>query len=202
MDDVQEAKPRRRSRSRSSSRKKHSSWSEYFRGREFGRLVFYAMCLLGVAYTGFKLYTTRLASIYYSEVTIDLPDSEVRYMLGAPDRLEQNGLLYRYDEGGRVISTKQSPDKLLTAVSCTAPRLNSAHCETVLGLGIGSTEADVVVRLGAPDRVTYDGNDKIIHYDGMGLSFFLRKYEVYAIELHKGGSLLGYLPRVLWRMVP
>lgn len=200
MDEVTAEKPKRRRKSRSA--RKSGTWGDYFRGPEFGRHLFIGMCLLGVGYVGLIAYKTRMASVYYSSVVVDLPEPEVRYVFGAPQATEANGRVYRYASGNRLITITLSDDNLLTSVSCTAERRNAARCERILGVGIGDTEADLVIKLGAPTRVTYPGNDKVMHYDGMGLTFYLRKYQIYAMELHKGGSLMGYLPRALWQMIP
>ena len=68
------------------------------------------------------------------------------------------------------------------------------------GAGI---ECNVVwLKLGRPSRETYSGNEKTIHYDGLGLSLRLSLFKVRTIEVHKGGTVMGYVSRGLWGMLP
>ena len=197
MEELQEAQPTRR-RKRRSSKQKGGSWGDYFRSRSFAQLVFLGMCALAVAYAAKFIWDARMATIGVMGVT----EADVRYTYGSPQSVEDGGKLYRYDEGGRLILVRFAGDGLLDSVSCTANEASAAECDEVLDIGIGETEEQVLLLLGAPSRSTYTGNDKIMHYDGLGLSLQMRQFRVHAIQVHRGSSVIGYLSRALWRMIP
>ena len=191
-----------RRRRRKSSRRKAASWPEYWRGPDFGRHLFIAMCLVGAGYAGTILWETRFYAYSYPPASIGVTESEVRYMLGPPHAVEDGGSLYRYSETGRELAVRLSPAGRLESISCAAGRQAPPTCPRVLGIGIGSNEYDVLRRLGAPSRQAFRGNDKTMYYDGMGLAFQLRRFDVRQIELHEGASFSGYFPRALFAMVP
>lgn len=197
-----ELEPVRRRRRKSSSRKKAASWPEYWRGSEFGRHLFIAMCLVGAAYVGTVLWETRFYSYNYPPASIGVTESEVRYMLGPPHVVEQGGTLYRYSEKGRELAVRFSSEGRLDSINCTAGQQDPPTCPRVRGIGIGSNEYDVLRRFGAPSRQAFSGNDKTMYYDGMGMAFQLRQFDVRQIELHEGASFSGYFPRALFAMVP
>jgi hypothetical protein len=128
--------------------------------------------------------------------------SELRYVYGTPDSVEEGGRVFRYDDKKRIITARFEQDGSLASIACAAEPDNSAYCDEVLHIRIGQLEDQILLALGAPSRVSYVGNDKIMHYDGMGLSFRMRKYRLYAIELNDGGHVMGYLPRAVWQMIP
>ena len=185
-------------RKRRSTRRGGGSWGEYFRGREFARLVFYGMCALGVAYAAKFVWDARMATIGVYGVT----PQDVRYVYGPPQSVEDGGRLYRYEDGKRVALARFGADGMLTSFSCSAKAGHAGECDEVLDVGIGDSEEQVMLQLGAPSRSSYVGDDRILHYDGLGLSLRMRRLKVHAIEVHRGSSFSGYLPRALWRMIP
>lgn len=200
MDEVK-AEPVRRRR-RKSSRKKAATWPEYWRGSEFGRHLFVAMTLIGIAYVGTILWETRFASFNYPPTQIGMTESEVRYVLGPPRAVEAGGSLYRYSERGREVAVRFSPAGRLESISCEAGPQGPPTCPRIRGLGIGSAEYDVLRRFGVPSRQAFRGNDKTMYYDGIGMAFQLRQLEVRQLELHQGASFIGYFPRALLAMIP
>ena len=202
MDEVpQEVKTRRRRKARS-SRKQSEGWIPYLRGAEFGRHLFLGMSIVAAAYAGIILYESRLATYYYAPLLLNSNPSEVRYALGEPQATEQQPLAYRYDHARRQTTVRFSPDQRAELIHCAAPRANAVKCATIIGVGIGDYEDKVIRRFGAPTRETFSGDAKAMHYDEMGVTFHLRQFEVYALELHRGGTVGGYLSRALWAMVP
>jgi hypothetical protein len=193
MEALQETQPTRR-RKRKSSKARAGSWSEYFRGREFARMVFLGMCALAVAYAAKFLWDARMATIGVYGVGAQ----DVRYVYSPPQAVEEGGRLYRYDDGKRVALARFGEDGLLRSFSCSAKGPAAAECDEVLDVGIGDSEEQVLLQL----RATYSGDDKILHYDGLGLSLRMRRLKVQAIEVHRGSSFGGYFFRAVWRMIP
>ena len=197
-----EGESARRRRRRSSSRKKAATWSEYWRSAEFGRHLFVAMCLVGVAYAGSTLWSTRRATFLYGPLWLPATESEVRYVIGPPDAVEAGGSVYRYTGKGGELAVRLSSAGQVVSISCAAGAQSPSTCAKTRGIGIGTTEDQILMRLGAPSRQSFRGNDKTIHYDGMGLTFRLRLVKVREIELREGASFTGYFPRALLAMIP
>ena len=197
-----EVEPIVRRKRRKSSRKKSATWTEYWRSDEFGRHLFVAMALVGVAYAGTILWQTRFASFNYPPAAIGATESEVRYMLGQPRAVEEGGSLYRFSEKGREIAVRLSSSGRMASISCAGVAEEPSSCPEIRGIGIGSNEYDVLRRFGVPSRESYRGNDKTMYYDGMGMAFQLRRFEVQQLELHEGASFSGYFPRALYSMIP
>jgi hypothetical protein len=198
-----EAEAVKRRRRRSSSRKKKAAtWPEYWRGPEFGRHLFVAMTLAAVAYAGSILWDIRRESFIYDALWLGASEHEVRYMLGTPEAVEAGGSVYRYADTGRALTVRLSPDGRTESIGCAAAGSGPPTCSKVHGIGIGTTEDVVLLKLGTPSRVTFSGNEKTLHYDGMGLSLTLSLFKVRTIEVRDGASLIGYLPRALWAMLP
>jgi hypothetical protein len=200
MDEVQaDAVKRRR---RKASRRKAASWPEYFRSADFARHLFVFMTLLAIAYAGTFLHQTRQATFFYNPFMLGNSQSEVRYVLGPPTAIEGGGSVYRYTEKAREIVAKFSPEGRLVSVRCGRGAEQPSSCRDVRGIRIGTTEDQIWAALGSPSRESFSGNDKTIHYDGMGLTFQLRLFKVREIEMREGASVSGYLPRAVWAMIP
>lgn len=201
MEEAQ-AEAARRRRRKSSTRRKAATWPEYWRGPDFGRHLFIAMGLVGAAYAGTILWETRLASRNYPPLKIGMTQSEVSYMLGAPRTLEAGGSVYRYSERGRELAVRFSSAGRMESITCAAGAPAPPTCQKMLGIGIGTHEYDLLLRLGAPSRETFRGDEKTMFYDGMGMSFRLRLLEVEQVELHKAASSIGFVPPALIAMIP
>lgn len=203
MDEMsQEVRSRRRRKSRSSSRKQSEGWIPYLRSADFGRHLFIAMSVLAAAYVGTILYESRRATFSYGPLILGANPSEVRYALGEPQATEQQPLVYNYDHSRRQMTVRFSPDQRAELIRCSAPRANTVKCAPIIGVGIGDYEDKVVRGFGAPTRETYSGDAKAMHYDELGVTFHLRQFEIYALELRQGGGVGGYLSRAFWAMVP
>ena len=189
-------------RRRKSSRRRAATWPEYWRGPDFGRHLFIAMVLVGIAYGGTILWETRLASNHYGPTVTGMTESEVRYVLGPPRTVEADGTVYRYSERGREVAVRFSPAGRMESISCEPGPQSPSTCPRILGIGIGSDEYDVLLGLGAPSRETFSGNDKTMYYDGLGMTFQMRLLRVRGMEVREGRSLAGYVTRGLMRMVP
>jgi hypothetical protein len=192
----------RRRRVRKEQRRPTRSWGAYLRSRDFARLVFAVMVVLSVGYFARYLWDTRMGAIVYSGLPVGVHERDVRYVLGKPNSVEGEGTLYHYTDKGSTVSVRLAESGQAASIKCTARSNDASSCAPFLDVPIGATEERVLRQLGGPSRVTYSGDDKVMHYDGLGVSFWLRKYQVYAIELRDRPSFMGALPEALWRMVP
>jgi hypothetical protein len=202
MDEVELEPARRRRRKVSTRNKRPVTWAEYWRSAVFGRHLFVAMTLVGLAYAGTHLYESRFYSRIYPPVQIGMSHSEVDYLLGGPSAVEADGAVRRFSLPGRELTARFSSDGRLASITCGAGASNDATCPAIRKVGIGTHEVELLLRLGAPSREVFRGNDKTMYYDDMGLAFQMRFLEVRQLELHKGGGFTGYFPRALYSMVP
>ena len=191
-----------RERRRKSTRKPKRSWSAYLRSRDFARLLFAGMVLLAVVYFARYVWDTRMAGISYSGLGVGSYERDVRYILGRPTSIAEGGKLYRYEDGAKTVTVRLSDQGGVASVKCSADLQDASKCDPFLDLRLGAPEDVILLQLGAPSRSTYAGDDKIMHYDGLGVSFWMRKFRLYAIELHDRPTFMSALPRALWRMVP
>lgn len=194
--------PVKRRRRKVSARKKSLTWREYWRGSEFGRHLFIGMTLVAAAYAGTILWDTRHASRFYPPVKVGMTESEVRYLLGPPDAVESGGRIYRYSDKGRELAVRFSSAGRMDSISCSAGAASPPTCPKILGIGIGTDEVDLLLRLGVPSRQVFSDHEKTMFYDGMALSFRLRQLEVTQLELHRRDSSIGFFPHALLEMVP
>jgi hypothetical protein len=202
MDEAELEPVRRRRRKVSARKKKAATWPEYWRSSEFGRHLFAAMTLVGVAYAGTHLYETRFYSKNYPPVQIGMSQSEVGYLLGAPRAVEAGGTVQRFSHPGRLMTARFSPDGRLQSIACTAGASDDPTCPAIRGVGIGTHEVELLLKLGGPSREVFHGNDKTMYYDDMGLAFQMRLLKVRQLGLYEGGGFMGYFPRALYAMVP
>lgn len=161
-----------------------------------------AMLLVAAVYCGSILYEARAAALYYGPTVIGMNKNEARYMMGPPPARQESLPVWTYLENGTQISPRFGDDGRMTSVVCNETEQGGAGCPSVLGLRIGTTEDVVWLKLGKPGREVYRGNDKVIFYDDLGLSFVMRRYQIQTIEIHKRESGISFIPRALWMMIP
>ena len=158
------------------------------------------MIVLTIFYVVITVYKTRQASIMVGGLMVGMSQQETRYLMGPPERIEADGRVWRYSPAGSDLSMVF--DGGATRISCTDSRLEIFGCADVLGVGIGASEDDVQWTLGPPTHMMYSGNDKVMRYDDLGLSFTLRRYHVAAIDHFQRSSRYSYMPRAFRVMVP
>jgi hypothetical protein len=114
------------------------------------------MCALGLAYAAKFVWDARMATIGVYGVA----PQDVRYVYGPPQSVEDGGRLYRYDDSRRVALARFGEDGLLRSFSCSAKAGHAGECDEVLYVGIGDSEEQVMLQLGAPSRSSYVGDDR------------------------------------------
>lgn len=203
---------------RSSSRRKSSRSAAKvspLRNPNAGRVILGAMAALTLVYVVFTLYTVRHAAMFYGDITIGGTRRETRYAMGTPatiappagpatstqdDAALERAPRWYYRAGTATTALDFGENGRLRSVTCGDVRLDSFGCPPALGVTLGMFEDEIWYRLGAPDHESYQGDTKNIGYDGLGLTFALRKFEVVAIKLAdaraNGGGAFPYLSRV------
>lgn len=157
------------------------------------------MLALSAVHLVFAARSLRLASTLFQELKLGATAEEVRYMRGNPTQtVGSTGWLYRNDDADNLLAFDAKGR--LAQVRCAAAAGGQHNCETIFGLGIGSTEEAVWFRLGAPSTQSFQGDDKIISYDEIGRVFHLKKRIVVAVALRPAST--GYWSRLPRLLVP
>lgn len=167
-------------------------------------MLFVAMTAVGLAYVGYNLYEVQLATSGYGAAQPGMTRDETRYMFGPPPPGSGGGraALWRYRDGPAMTSMRFDETGRIAAAGCTDTTGGQTGCPGVLGVTIGSGEDQVADLLGAPERVAYSGNSKVIVYPDLGLRFQLRRYAVSAIQSERRTSRFSYLPRAIRMLLP
>jgi len=186
------------------------SWGRPLRRLSIG-IVLVAL-IGGASLLAFTAYTNRsTAQTSYYGVALGMTKDEVRYELGQPSNVTTPGDLTgakpweRYSEVvpvGKIPGDKQvedyhswsydGPPRIdidfdtasgkVISVGCYA---GDAHCNNVLTLSDGTSEHDVVERLGDPSKEQIDGATKIMSYRKLNLELYLTKEKVYMVKVRQ-----------------
>jgi len=107
---------------------------------------------------------------------------------GTPLELPGGSALKKYDEWNydfppdQVTVTFDADKKTATSVRCLKLKDDrGSRCRAILGVTIGSSEADVVKALGSPERQEITGVFKSMQYQALGIELMLAKRRVYLI---------------------
>lgn len=179
MNEQQSPASSRRRRKRNESR---GTRAEVIAFTENGGLT-RVMLLLAVAFVLLGAGRIYQRTAWYGDGAIGDAPEMIRYTMGAP--LEQRGgegnETWRYRQGGKQTVIGFSGGRVVR-IACTAQTGSTASCPDMFGLTDRSGEYDVLVKLGHPDRVSFEGEIQVAHYDGLGLSFGYLRRQVYMIQ--------------------
>ena len=193
------ARRKRRRRSRKDEPKGFGGWVTSVRA---DRALFMAMFALAVAYAVTAGYMVWTATLGYGDAWMGMSKAEARYVLGPPPVTSAADAHWRYSDGGTLVDVRFDHSGKIEAVSCTEAANSLKSCPAKLGLHIGTTERDLILRIGGADRNWIDGQDKFKRYDGLGLTFRLRRTIVVEIIQERKSGLLDLSRRILWVLMP
>jgi hypothetical protein len=190
---------RRRKRKRRLRRKERVSAGNGGTSR-FGLMLFGLMGFILLCYCGLTILHVQAATGTFGPYALGMSQADVRYQFGDPQQADTD--IWNYASAGSRISLGFGADGRLDRVTCVSEGDYQGPCPYELGVGIGSTESDLVRLLGPADTMHYDHEDKIVRYRGLGLMARLRKLRVVEIEHSRASSTLGMVKVALWRMLP
>lgn len=148
----------------------------------------------------------RQAMHDFGGISVGMTAAEVRYALGNPAQDPSQGQpksrewRYSFERHTEVVTF--DPAGRVARFSCRADNELLADCPEILGLHIGTSERDLLLRLGAPSKAELVGGEKVLEYPGAGLSFRLRKGGVVEISVAAAGGLRGQATQLAWLMLP
>lgn len=192
---------RRRRRKRRQERQALKDAGKGSAGR-VGLRLFGLMCAVLLIYCGLILWQLQAATRSIGPYALGMTQADVRYQFGEPQGVSHGTSVWNYVNAGSRIRLGFGADGRLALVTCFQEVIYEGPCPQKLGVGIGSTESDVVRLLGPPDAARYDREDKIVRYRGIGLKARFQKLRVVEIEHSSASGAAGMARVALWRMLP
>lgn len=195
--DTPVAASRRKSR-RSSSKSQKGLKSVFVAKLVRGAVVIALLAALVVA--GQQL---RLASLMFGPLTVGMPEQEVLYLRGQPDRRDASGNVWTYDDGLEARTLVSfGPNRNVQSITCASVTGGTIGCPAVLGLELGADQDQLVDRLGRPTSERYIPNGKILAYSDIGLHFTMRQYRITGVTKTSRTTRVAYLGRLPWIVLP
>jgi hypothetical protein len=156
------------------------------------------------AYLYFNYEEPPTKQLGYADLKLGMSENEVRYIKGSPtevmeadalspgfdrvvkvDKLDQGRTVSDYPEWSYTDTSSRiditfDPNRKVKAIQCYA---TSYGCPYLFGLHVGSSEDQVLARLGKPtsQAVQVNGSTKRMVYGPYNVVFFLTKKEVYML---------------------
>lgn len=174
----------------------------WLRGAEGGRAVMLLMAVSTAALAMIRGEELRQALHDFGGISIGMTASEVRYALGSPRQELSQARQWRYNNTTHNELVTFGADGRVQRYSCSEEGAILVGCAEVLGLHIGTTERDLLLRFGGPDEIRLTGADKLLEYKGVGLDFRLRQGEVIEIAVVPAGGILSIVRQLVWMLLP
>ena len=159
------------------------------------------MVLVLLAYLAVGVGRAWVQSNTYGGVTLGMTPAAVRYVKGQPTRVEPAQQRWVYDEGGTVHTVKFAGG-VVAESSCQLASAELIACPAAFGISAGSSQADLLYRLGPADRTLPRADGRELVYDGLGYSFTVRGETVVGIAHVAPGPTLVLLRDSLWQLLP
>ena len=168
----------------------------------FGSILFGLMVIVLLGYCSLIFLQVRNATQVFGPYALGMSQADVRYRFGQPMGTGLGSGVWSYVNAGSKISLRFGSDGQLVNLTCFQERVYEGPCPNELGVGIGTTESELIRLLGPADTVRYDREDKIVRYHGLGLMLRMRKLRVVEVGRSPATSTPGMLKVALWRMLP
>jgi hypothetical protein len=192
----------RKQKRRRKSKTAEKGFSGWLRGPRGARAIFLAMSLAAAIYLASTYREVRAATQSFGQLRLGMTKDEVRYALGSPDADKAAGQRWDYLHDGVTLALSFDRAERLNSANCSQIEDSLRNCPEVLGLRIGSSEAAVRRRLGAPASEHFAGTDKMMRYPGLGLEFTLRRQMVDEISKSTPGTFAETLRHAMWMLLP
>lgn len=179
------------------------------------RVVGWGMAVLAAAYLAGSGVTWLIARSGYAGAPIDSDRATVRYALGAPDLVSNDGqtwtpkgdfetaVFWRYASPHVTVAYGPETGRV-TAITCLQNAgIAGAPCPGVLGIKMDDDEQAVFEALGAPSSQSISGGRKTMRFDEVGYDVVLERLRVVGVRATQ--SRFGYFESmgrfVIW-LVP
>lgn len=168
----------------------------------FGLALFGLMSVVLLVYCGLIWLQVKEAAESLGPYKLGMTEADARYQFGEPKVSRAAADIWIYANAGSQLSLRFAADGRLDRVTCIQQGTFDGSCPQELGVGIGSTEDDLIRQFGPPDAMRYDRDEKLARYGALGLTVRLRKLQVVGIEHTRATSTAGMITLALWRMLP
>lgn len=197
MNDVAPETTSRRKRRRKKAQEQ--GWQSPSLGRN---LVLALLLLVGAAYAGAALGMWNAAGMA-GVLAPGMSEAEVRYLRGEPKVHSPDNRVWTYAEGEGAESLVHFNDaRQVESISCRALAGSAFGCPEAFGVTIGTSEDQVINRLGVASDQTYIPNGKIMTYNDLGLVYTMREFRVVQITKLRRRGVVSLLGRTLWNLLP
>ncbi|MDP3906646.1 hypothetical protein [Novosphingobium sp.] len=173
----------------------------WLRGRQAGQLLAAAMALVGASYVVANALDAWFASTRYGKVTLGMSAAQVQAALGKPQTAMGSGT-WQYRNGRKSMTAGFSADGTLDRITCAEQPDSLELCPKTMGIRVGTVERELILKLGAPDRIQRAGDQRILQYSGLGLTFRFRGPEVGQIELTRSDNTIAFVRQIGWLLIP
>lgn len=117
----------------------------------------------------------------FGTVKFGMIEDEVIKLLGKPERIEKNGknktMLLYLSQGIGIYVFKEGGVQSFTfttqKISTSALKINDFKGTTKEGIGIGSSEAQIIAAYGKPTENSFQSDKKTICYKTLGIDFIM-----------------------------
>lgn len=141
---------------------------------------------------------------WYGDSAIGDAPAMVLYTMGTPSGQtgSQGSQNWHYRNGSNRIVVGFSGERV-SRITCRGQPGSTTPCPEIFGITDRSGEYDVLVTLGHPDRVIFEGELKVAHYDALGLSFGYARRQVRMVQAaNRQEDFVPTLVRYLRILVP
>jgi hypothetical protein len=182
-------------------RRRRSTASSRWRAEQLELRLRLLMGLVLILYLAVGLGRVWSQSNSYGGVALGMGPAAVRLAKGAPAREEPAPQRWIYEEGGTV-HTVTFAGGAVAESNCRLAVPDLIACPAAFGISAGSSEHDLLRRLGPADRTQLGAEGKELFYDGLGYAFTLHGETVVGIAHTPSNSLTQLVRDMLWQLLP
>ncbi len=182
-------------------RRRRSTASSRWRAEQVEQRLRLAMLAVILLYLALGLGRAWVHSNTYGRATLGMTPEAVRYAKGPPTRDEAAQQRWVYEEGGTIHTVTFVAGKVV-ASRCVLETTGLIACPAAFGISAGSSQGELLRRLGPADRTQLRSDGRELYYDGLGYAFTLRGGIVTGIAHTPSNSPAQLLRDVLWQLLP
>ncbi len=191
---------RRRSRNRK-RRENEARVVAYLHSRHARRHLTLLVALVLLGWIGIVMAQVTRASSGYAQINLSMTRAELQQAMGAPESGPSSRDDWFYPAGKAQLLARFSNGQV-SEIRCIVPEDAMTGCPTVLGIGSGSSEAEVLAALGAPDSRRAAEDHLLLEYRGIGFTFRLHQAVVSGVIHTAPQGGMSWLRTAAWRAIP
>lgn len=184
-------------------RRRKKAQEQGWQSPRIGRNLALAVLLLAGAAYGYAALGMWNAAGMAGVLAPGMSEAEVRYLRGEPKQHTPDNLAWTYAEGeGAETVVRFDEARQIKSITCSALAGSAFGCPEAFGVTIGTSEDQVINRLGVASEQTYIPNGKIMAYNDLGLVYTMREFRVVQITKLRRQGVVSLLGRTFWNLLP